>query len=377
MLFRDIAGQTELKNKLTATVKEGRIGHAQMFEGKAGYGNLALAIAYAQYMLCACKKDDDSCGECPACKKCNALAHPDLHFVFPVNSSKAGAKAYDKISDYFMKDWRKTISEKIYFTEQDWYDVIGIGTKQGNINACETDRIIAKLNVKPYESEYKIMIIWLPERMNETSGNRLLKLTEEPPANTFFIFVTETSDHVLKTIRSRTQRVKVPPVKESAIAESLRNKGMREKDIFTASRLSEGDYLKALEIAESRDNKSEYFEYFVDLMRAAYSDNIPELLNCAEELSSMGREKQKAFLTFSLHIIRESFMLNQKLEDLVYLGYEELEWARKFSPFINRNNISKLYDLINICIPQISRNANAKIVFTDLALRMKALIRPK
>ncbi|MDR2026715.1 MAG: DNA polymerase III subunit delta [Prevotellaceae bacterium] len=373
MQFKDVVGQKELKEKLVSTVTDGRVSHAQLFEGAAGYGGLPLALAYAQYISCK-NKSNDSCGVCPSCIKYNKLIHPDLHFVFPVNTTK---KVKDKpVSDNFLTEWRKIVTDQKYFSEQNWYECMGIDNKQGNISAHEADRILSKLNYKPFEADNKIMIIWLPERLNSTSANRLLKLIEEPPKNTVFIFVTENSGNILPTIYSRTQRIRLHPLTEDDIITSLKELGFNEKEAFTASRLSEGDYIKAMQVLQASESAKTNFDSFVQFMRMSYQNDIPGLLEWAEYMASFGREKQKSFLVFAERLIRENFILNKKIEDIVYLGYEELEWARKFSVFINESNVFELYRQLNICIPQISQNGNAKIIFADLALKVKELIRP-
>ncbi|MDR1055071.1 MAG: DNA polymerase III subunit delta [Prevotellaceae bacterium] len=374
MLFKDIIGQNELKAKLIQTVKEGRISHAQFFLGKSGYSTLPLAVAYAQYVCCENKDEDDSCGVCPSCHKYQKLIHPDLHFVFPVNSTKSISSDKKPISDYFINDWRQLLSTNPYFTEQDWYETIGIDNKQGNISANEADRIISKLNLKPYEAEYKVMIIWLPERLNVTSANRLLKLIEEPPTNTLFLLVSENSGQVLKTIYSRTQLIKLPPIEEPEIVKALLGKGIPDKDAHAAARLAQGNYRQAMQILANRDSENEYFSAFVMLMRYSYSNDVITLLEWAEDMAGWGRERQKAFLSYAESILRENFMLNLKIEDTVYLGFNEYDWAQKFAPFINQKNVYELYKQFNHCIGHIGQNGNAKIIFSDLVLKTVKLI---
>lgn len=335
-----------------------------------------MAVAYAQYISCTRRAESDSCGLCPSCVKYQKLIHPDLHFVFPVNSTKAIPIDKKPVSDHFIADWRKVLINEVYFSEQDWYEVIGLENKQGSISANEADKIISKLNLKSFESDYKVMIIWLPERLNTTSANRLLKLIEEPPQNTIFLFVAENEGQILPTIFSRTQRVKFPPIDEQDIAAALRARGgVDEKDIFTAAHLSEGSYLQALQILENAQHKSIYFEAFVNLMRLSYRNDILGLLSWAEEMAGIGRERQKTFLVYAERLVRENFMLNLKLDQVVYLGFEEHEWARKFSAFIHKDNVFELYRQFNACIPHIVQNGNAKIIFTDLVLKVKELIR--
>jgi DNA polymerase-3 subunit delta' len=374
MQFKDVVGQKDLKEKLVATVTDGRVSHAQLFEGAMGYGGLPVALAYAQFISCK-NRGDDSCGTCASCIKYNKLIHPDLHFVFPVNTTK---KVKDKpVSNDFLLQWREIVLGKKYFTEQDWYEFIGIENKQGIISAYEAEKILSKLSYKPFESDYKIMIVWLPERLNQTSANRLLKLIEEPPENTVFLLVTENVNRILPTIYSRTQRIRLQPLKEDDIVGALTKLNFTEKEIFTASRLSEGNYIQAVQAVQASESTKTNLENFMQFMRLSYKNDILGLLDWAESMASSGREKQKSFLVFAERMVRENFILNKKIDDIVYLGFEELEWAKKFSAFINAGNVRELYIQLNICIPQISQNGNAKIIFTDLALKVKELIRTK
>ncbi|MDR0724433.1 MAG: DNA polymerase III subunit delta [Prevotellaceae bacterium] len=374
MQFKDVVGQKELKEKLVSTVRDGRVSHAQLFEGSMGYGGLPMALAYAQFISCR-NRGDDSCGTCPSCIKYNKLIHPDLHFVFPVNTTK---KIKDKpVSNDFLSQWREIIFERKYFTEQDWYEFIGIENKQGIISAYEADKILTKLSFKPFESDYKIMIVWLPERLNQTSANRLLKLIEEPPEHTVFLLVAENANRILPTIYSRTQRIRLQTLKEDDIVEALKKLNFTEQEIFTASRLSEGNYIRAIQSLQVSESAKLNLDNFMQFMRLSYKNDILGLMDWAEMMASSGRERQKSFLGFAERMVRENFILNKKIEDIVYLGFDELEWARKFSAFINDRNVAELYKQLNICIPQISQNGNAKIIFTDLALKVKELIRGK
>ena len=371
MLFGQVVGQDELKAKLIATVREERVSHAQLFEGPAGYGTLPLALAYARYISCRKKGDDDACGVCPSCVKFDKLAHPDLHFVFPVNTNDKIKK--DPVSDNFLPDWRKIVLGKRYFTEHDWYDHIGIDNKQGAINVNDAERIIAKLNLKPYEADGKVTVVWLPERMNAGSANRLLKLIEEPPDKTIFLFVTENSAGVLPTIYSRTQRIRLMPIAEADIEKALKNSVHDERLRGAAARLSGGDYLRALRNIESDKASKDNFDAFIKLMRFAYSGEFIALLDWAESLASLGREKQKAFVVFAERLVRENFMMNID-ENLTYLGLEEREWSAKFHPFVNERNVEALFEQLNLCLRHIGQNGNSKIVFTDLALKVHALL---
>ena len=376
MFFRDIVGQGKLKEKLVSTVVEERVSHAQLFEGAAGYGSLPLALAYAQFISCTNRNGDDSCGVCPSCIKYNKMVHPDLHFVFPVNSSKKHKESEKHpISNHFLTSWREIVLSKKYFTEDDWYEPVSID-KQGNISAYEADNIISKLSLKPYEADKKTMIIWLPERMNDKAANRLLKLIEEPPENTIFLLVTESPNRILPTIYSRVQRIRLSPICDEDLAAALASEGYDEKDVFSASRLGKGDYISAKQVLAISGAEKEHFNNFVMLMRLSYINDVLKLLDWAETAAAMSRERQKSFLVFTERLLRENFVLNVN-PDIVYLGFEELEWAKKFYRNINESNIFGLYRLINDCIPQIAQNGNSKIIFTDLVLKIKELIRTK
>ncbi|MDR0419095.1 MAG: DNA polymerase III subunit delta' [Prevotellaceae bacterium] len=375
MQFKDVVGHTELKRRLIQAVKDRRISHAQLFVGKEGVGALPLALAYAQYLSCQNPKDDDSCGDCPTCHKFASLVHPDLHFVLPVGSKKS-----KPITNWFIRDWRKAFSQNPYITEQQWYDIIDMENKQGVISVAEAESIIAKLNYKAYEGKFKVMIVWLPERMNAQAANKLLKLIEEPPQQTVFLLVSVNKGGLLKTILSRTQQISVPPIDKNSIAEALEKRHSISNSVAkSVASLSEGSYIDAIHLAQNSNEKQKYFEQFVYLMHQSYAsspDNVLNLLHWAEDMASFNREKQKRFLLYAERMIREIFILNQKVEKVVYLGGEEATFSAKFSPFINSKNVARLYEEFNLAYLHISYNGNAKMVFTDLALKLMKLISP-
>ena len=375
MLFSQVIGHAALKAKLIRAVREGRVSHAQLFLGKEGSGGLALALAYAQYVMCENPNERDACGACNACHKMQRLAHPDLHFAFPVNSTKA-----NPVSDMFIDEWRSLLLQNPYPTEEGWYAAISLENKQGNISKYEAEAIMRKLALKAYEGKFKIMLVWLPERMNAVAANKLLKLIEEPPAQTLFLLVAEKSEQMLKTILSRTQLVSVPPVDEEAMTTMLVQEfKLPQGEARAVAHLSEGSVVEAHRIAGQGDEKRSYFEQFVQLMRLSYAskaENILLLLQWAEEMAAQGRERQKNFLLYAQRMVRENFMLNQQVNEAVYLAGEEAEWSKKFSPFINANNIFRLYEELNLALQHIGQNGNAKIIFTDLALKLVKLIVP-
>ena len=375
MLFKDVIGHNELKKRLIQTVNEGRISHAQLFLGKSGYGTLPLALAYAQYVCCENRLAEDSCGSCPACHKFSKLIHPDLHFAFPVNTSAKITK--DPVSNSYLSQWRELVTDSPYFDEHSWYEYIGIENKQGIIGKNEAELILQKMSFKPYESDYKIMLIWLPERMNATAANKLLKLVEEPPQNTIFLMVSDNADSVIKTILSRTQLVKVPPIEEQALSEKLTEEfNLSEHEAKVLARLSAGSYIEAGRIVKQQDEENDFFESFATIMRRAYAGDILAMLGWADDIARMGREQQKSFLAYCMRMIRENFILNLKV-DATYITGEEKEFSQKFSQFIGQHNVYQISAELNLAIAHIGQNGSAKIIFSDLALKLAQLLKMK
>ena len=380
MLFKDIVGQSEEKNKLIRSVRDNRIAHAQLFTGPEGTGKLMLAIAYAQYISCQNRGENDSCGVCPSCHKFEKLIHPDLHFVFPVNETKKkddDEKSASRQSDAFIRQWREAILSNPYISESQWYETIGLENKLGIINTAESSEVIKKLSLKSFEADYKTMIIWLPERMHINASNRLLKLIEEPPPKTLFLLITENMGALLSTILSRTQIVKISPLKREEIATALvdlyRLSPGKAQDI---SRVANGNFQTALTLTTITE-ENPYFEMFRQLMRHCYSKNVLGLLDWVDEASSLSREKQKEMMLYSIKTIRECFMLNIGLGDIAYLSGEEADFGKKFSPFVNNSNIKAIYAHYNSAIEHLGRNGNPQVVFTDFSLNMALLINRK
>jgi DNA polymerase-3 subunit delta' len=375
MFFRDIVGQEGLKNRIIQTVKETRVSHAWLFFGSEGTGALPLALAYAGYILCTNHGEKDSCGICASCNKSGKYIHPDLHFVFPVNKTRSLDK--DSVtSDDFIAEWRKFILGNPYGSLSQWYDFIDLENKQGSISTEESKRLAGKLFLKSFESDYKVVIIWQPEKMNDQAGNKLLKLLEEPPALTIFLLVSENPDQLLGTIRSRCIPVKVPRISNAELSEYLvTNRHIGDEMAEEITRLAEGNYLKAMELVEETEDISANFSRFRDLMRSCFKASISELVKMAEELSALTREKQKSFLEYGLRTIRESVALHFDNSEIVFLTGGEKDFMPNFAPFINGNNVIPFTNELNKAIFDIERNANGRIVFLDLALKLSALIR--
>lgn len=384
MYFSDLIGQQDIKNRLIQTVKENRIPHAQLLRGPEGVGKLGLAIAYARYICCENRGETDACGTCPSCVKYNKLAHPDLHFVFPVIKPTGKSSV---VCDDFVADFRSTLIESPYFSMQDWYARISDDAKQGMIYGNESQEIIRKLSLKTYESEYKIMIIWLPEKMNDTCANKLLKILEEPPEKTVFLMVSNAPDEIITTILSRTQHIHVPRLTTDEIVVALlqnRDLDITQQDAVNVARISNGSYLAALAILGEDDENKVNFERFVMIMRLAWQvgnrkdhASLKTLRKWSDEMaaSAIGRERQKKFLQYAQHMTRENFILNLQQTDLNYLTTYETDFSRKFSPFINERNVEDIMKEFALAERHIEQNVNAKMVFFDLVLKIIMLLK--
>ena len=371
MLFKDIIGQEEAKERLIREAKEGKIAHARLFCGNEGVGKLPLAIAYAQYLSCDHPTDTDSCGVCPNCTKYNKLIHPDLHFVFPIIKKKNK----DTTSDDYLQEWREIINSSPYFNLNMWLKEMGAENQQAQIFVKESDEIIRKLNLKSSQGGYKVMIIWLPEKMNVECSNKLLKLLEEPPTQTIFILISEEPDMLLPTIQSRVQRFNIHAINKEKIAENLcLNYGLQAKDAEDIAHRSQGNFLKALETIHLNEDNVFYFEEFVSLMRLAYQRKIREIKQWSDNIAAIGRERQKNFLTYIQRMLRESFIYNFHNPDISYLSDEEQNFSSRFSPFINESNVINIMEELNTAELHIGQNVNAKMVFFDLALKMIVLL---
>lgn len=371
MFFRDIIGQDEAKQRLIREAKEGKIAHARLFCGPEGIGKLPLAIAYARYLSCQNPGVDDACGTCPNCMKYNKLAHPDLHFVFPVIK----IKSKDTVSDDFLSEWRELLSQTPYFNLNIWLKEMGAENQQAQIYVKESDEIIRKLNLKSSQGGYKIMIIWLPEKMNVECSNKLLKLLEEPPSQTIFLLVSEEPEMLLTTIQSRTQRFNLYGIEEKQIAQKLiQQYGILEQDAIDIAHLSEGNFLKALETIHLNEENQLFFEMFVSLMRLSYQRKIREMKQWSETMASMGRERQKQFLQYCQRMIRENFIYNFHESSITFLNEEERHFSSRFAPFVNERNVIGIMNELSEAQRHIEQNVNARMVFFDFSLKMIVLL---
>lgn len=380
MRFADITGQEELKRHLARSADAGRVSHAQLFTGAAGAGTLPLALAYAQYLNCRHRRDGDSCGVCPDCVQTAALAHPDLHWVFPVN--KQGKKSGEVVtSDAFMPLFRELFARTGgYFSPQQWYDALDLGkTLKGQIAAREADGILRKLSYRSFGAEYKIVVVWLPETMNEETANKILKILEEPWPKTLFLLVSERPDLLLPTIVSRTQEVAVPRIAPDVL-EALAAERMPQADGAerrSTARLAAGDLIELRRLTEGADDtlRHDCFDLFCRLMRLSYNDRHLELIGWAEETAQLSREQQRAFLGHTARLLRESYMLHAGLGAISYLWGEEAAFCARFAPFIDNANVEGILDQIEQATAQIGQNGNPTIVFTHFALAVSKYIR--
>lgn len=371
MFFKDIIGQEEAKKRLIKEINEGKIAHARLFCGSEGIGKLPLAIAYARYLSCEHPSHEDACGTCPNCIKYNNLAHPDLHFVFPVIKKKNK----ETTSDDYLAEWRELMKENPYFNLRTWVDRMGAENQQAQIFVKESDEIIRKLSLKSSQGGYKIMIIWLPEKMNVECSNKLLKLLEEPPAQTIFLLISEAPNMLLETILSRTQRFNINGIEEGKIAEVLQTQyGIQPNDAINIAHRCEGNFLKALETIHLNEENEFFFESFIALMRLSYQRKVRDMKLWSENISSIGRERQKNFLTYCLRMVRENFMYNFHESSITYLSPEEQNFSTRFSPFINERNVMGIMTELEEAQRHIEQNVNARMVFFDFALKMIVLL---
>jgi DNA polymerase-3 subunit delta' len=370
MLFSEIIGQQAIKQRLINSVKEQRISHAQLFLGPQGSGNLALAYAYAQYISCKDKKDNDSCGQCTSCIKYNKLIHPDLHFVYPVALSKAV-----RVSTDVATEWREAFINNPYITLFSWFEMLDAENKQAVIGTDESTEILRKLSLTTYEGEYKIMIIWQADKLNHSAANKLLKIIEEPPDKTLFLLVCESEDTMLRTILSRTQLIKINKIADEDLMSALiERNGLSPEEAEKTAHLADGNYAEALLLLNENINAVQNLTSFQKLMRASIKFNPKAVLDWIDEVSAAGRERQKNFLSYALHILRESVMINYGDESLVKLSKDEKEFVSKFSPYIHGGNIERFIEELNKAYFHMERNANAKILFMDLAFKFNELL---
>ena len=377
MQFKDVIGQSAVKQRLIQSVRENHVSHAQLFLGPAGCGKLPLALAYAQYILCPNRTETDSCGVCPTCQKVQKLVHPDLHFVVPTNTTKS-VKSNPE-SDLFMEEWREfAVKNKGYFNDTDWYAFLDIENKQGYMSVRDAASLLRKLNMKSYEGEYKIAIIWMAEKMRPDTANKLLKLLEEPPEKTVFLLIAEDAEELLATIKSRTALVKIPAIDLASVEAALKERlGCDPQQAHNAAMISEGNWLTACHSVQDSEEHKFFFTTFQQWMRLCFRAAYSELIDFSANIKTLGRERQKELLDYALRIIRNSLLFNNNLSGIVMLPDDEKTFNSKFAPFISPANLAQIAELFEEAIRQIERNGNAQIIFTDVGFKMVGLLKKK
>lgn len=387
MQFSEILGHEHIKNHLIKSAMEGRIPHAQLFIGPEGTGTLAMAIAYAQYIVCQNVGSENS-GQNEACNlKFNHLQHPDLHFVYPTVSTE-DVKTKPKSID-FLADWRQFITENPYGGLFDWYKTLGVQNKQGEIRVDDAQEILKSLALKSLEGSYKIMIIWMADKMNIAASNKLLKLLEEPTDKTVFILISENEEDIIQTIRSRCQVLHFNALPEKVITQALVSREkIDEKKAYKIAHQSQGNFSKAMHILHEDNDELPFEKWFVDWVRSAFTAAnknpdkgkaaILELISWSEQIASLGRETQKKFLNYCVEMFRQALLLNYQAEKLVYIEPTVEKFKlENFAPFVNGNNINEIFNELSDAIYHIERNGNAKIILTDLSIKLTRLIHRK
>jgi DNA polymerase-3 subunit delta' len=380
MLFADIPGQEETKRTLINSVIKSHIAHAQLFIGKEGSANMAMALAYGTYINCENRGPNDSCGECASCSKFKKIIHPDLHFVFPVNTTEAVPK--DPVSALFMKDWRNFIINNPYANIHSWGEAIGTENKQLIINTDDSRSIIKSLSLKSFEGEYKIMIIWLPELMKTEGANSILKILEEPPVKTIFIMVSNNTDRLLTTIQSRTQKVFIPSFSDEEIKKYLVEKySVDEKKATRIAFLADGNMDAAIRMTSDTEEEDNH-DMFRDWMRLCYNlyrktNNLIELHQWTEAFGTLGREGQKTMLQYGINIMRETLVFRHTAQKLVRLQQEDLVFVEKFSQTLTDDMIEAVSNRLNETFYHIERNASAKITFMDTSFFIASVFNKK
>lgn len=372
MLFSNIIGQEQIKERLRQSVLQERLPHAQLFYGVEGVGKLPLALAYAQYINCTNRTTEDACGVCPSCIKFNKMIHPDMHFVFPIIKNESKKMT---VCDNFLPEFRDAVLSNPYLTISSWLSQIGDG-KQGQIYTNEGDEIIRKLNLKTYESDYKIMIIWQPEKMHVSCANRVLKIIEEPSPKTIFLLVSDSPDEIIGTIQSRLQRIPIPPITElELIKQAEKIYTLEEEELQLLSRMAQGSWSRVQSLVDEVDDMKLNFGRFVEMMRFSWSLNIKEIRPWVDELVTAGREEQKRFLQYAQRMIRENFVLHIQQPTLNYMSEQEHAFANKFSQFINERNVLEIMNELALAEAQIEQNGNGKIILLDLSIKLYRLLK--
>ena len=394
--------QSSLYHQLQSQWRSGRLPHAILLDGPEGAGHMAVALDFARLLLCETPQEQSpqdglssqndglsspqdeahaqqgvmvACGACPGCAMTHKWAHPDLHFVFPVIRPKSASSTTRVVSDLWIKEWREMLKKTTHFDLELWEKEMGIENQQPQIFADESDELVRKLALTPSQGGWRVVVVWLPELMNTACANKLLKLLEEPPTQTVFLLVSHRAEGILPTILSRTQRLAVRALPEAEIAEHLqRERGISPQDAANVAHTAQGNYVRALRLLSVGHDEQEFLDMFALLMRKCYLRDIKEMHAWSERMAGWGRERQKAFLDYSLRMVRENFIMNFHRPELNYMTRAEEEFSRRFSPFINERNVLGISDELALARRDIAQNVNAKMVFFDFALKMIVLL---
>lgn len=375
MTFSEVIAQEAVKQRLKQDVRNNRIPHALMLTGPKGAGKMPLALALAQYLLCDNPGADEACHNCRNCKMVEEWAHPDLHFSFPVIKKKSGGTA--PVSDDYLKEWREQLSREVYFDINDWLEDMKAENQQAVYYVTESDALLKKLAIKSSQGGNRVVIMWLPERMNQETANKLLKLIEEPPTRTYFIMVCEEPEKVLGTIISRTQRIVVPALSEKEIEETLIARHALPQELASElAHVAQGSFTEALHRMAAGNDEAQFFELFIALMRQAYMRKIKDLRAWSDSMAALGREPQKRFLRYAQRLLRENFVYNfQRSGELNYMMKAEADFSKNFARFVNERNVIRIMELFAEAETDIEGNVNAKMVFFDLALQTIVLLK--
>lgn len=375
MQFAQVIGQAALKERLTNSFREGRIAHALMFLGPEGSGNLALALAFTQYIACPNRSETDSCGTCPTCKKIDQHQFADLYYTFPFfNKNEGGEKT---TCNDWLTPWRNHLRQSPYTTVDEWRSEITEDNKQLIMSVYEAANIIQHLSLKSYEGGYKFQVIWMAEYLKPDTANKLLKIVEEPPEKTIFLFVANSLENILQTILSRVQVIYVPKVEDEAILQSLASLGASEEKASEIAHFAHGDWNKALQLLNAKNPDENFAIQFQHWMRMCYKKDVPGIIRWADEMHKLGREDQKHFLTYALDQVRQNLVLNYAGSDFVRLNHSEKSFSDKFAPFINDLNAEELMEEITEAFHDVSRNAYTKLVLADLSFKLHYLLTRK
>ncbi|MDR2041761.1 MAG: DNA polymerase III subunit delta [Tannerella sp.] len=374
MYFRDIIGQDELKRQLIRSAHEGTVPHARLFCGKAGTGAFPLALAFARYLNCTGRSETDACGRCPSCLKYNGLIHPDLYFIFPIVAVKERKKL---LCDDYLPEWRSFLATHTYFDLNLWLSHMDAQNKQALIYAKESDHIFHKVSLRIYEAACRVLLIWMPERMHPACANKLLKVIEEPPQNTFIFMVSEEPDRILGTVLSRAQRLNVGPIAPEALAKTLEAPPytLPPEEARQQARLSHGDYLRMKENIHAGEENEFFLQQFIRIMRNSWARNVKEMKTFAEDMAGIGRERQKNFLAYCQRLIRENFAYRFEAGEMNYMTPAEQAFATRFAAYVNERNVFGFVRELSEAERHIAQNGHAKMIFFDLALQITVLLK--